>query len=56
MKISLSTRSESELSELMLKLGHTSPRHTIQCLITQALKSNNHPVEENKSYEHSTNH
>lgn len=56
MKIGLSTRSEAELIELMALLGHTSPRHTIQCLITEALKSNNHPVEDINHYENRPNH
>lgn len=55
MKIGLSTRSEVELTKLMERLGHDSPRHTIQCLITQALKSTNPPVEENTYYEDSSN-
>ena len=39
MKIGLATRSEEELTELMNLLGNHSPRHTVQCLITQALNT-----------------
>lgn len=57
MKININTRSEKELIAVLEHLGHTSPSHTIQTLITQAYKtlmSIPTTVEESPNDEHST--
>lgn len=53
MKVHINQRSETELLACMQYLGHKSPSHTVQTLITQLFKSI--PiVEENKSNESGT--
>ena len=38
MKIHINSRSEQELLAILNHLGHTSPAHTVQTLITSAYK------------------
>lgn len=55
MKININSRSEKELLAVLEHLGHHSPSHTIQTLITQAYKNLSIPkVEESPNVEHST--
>jgi len=38
MKIHINSRSEKELLAILARLGHSSPSHTVQTLITSAYK------------------
>lgn len=52
MKVHINQRSEAELLACMQHLGHKSPSHTVQTLITQLFKSI--PIVEEKNNESGT--
>lgn len=57
MKININSRSEKELLAVLEHLGHSSPSHTVQTLITAAFKLISIPsVEEKPNDPSSTSH